>query len=93
MRLALKWFVRIWVGLVVALNLLGIAGMLLTAPSLWEGVTTVQEFYSPFHRWNWGLNMVLLLPAIGAYFLEKHLEARASRVSSSAQHDEPEDTV
>ena len=63
----LTWFFYIWGGLVVLLNLIGIAGSALTSPTFSDFVSWLQDTYSPFNLWNWGLNIVLLLPAFGAY--------------------------
>lgn len=63
----LTWFWRIGVGLVVLANVAGITGMALTSDSIWSFIGSLQETYSPFNIWNWGLNIVLLLPVFGAY--------------------------
>ena len=63
----LLMFCYIWAGIVVILNLLGIAGMALTTNTLEEFIKWLQETYSPFNLWNWGLNLLLLSPALGAY--------------------------
>lgn len=74
---ALDWFVKIWVGLVVLANILGIARMFMTADSFWSGWTRVTETYSPFNVVNWIAEVVSLLPAIGAYmWLEKRRKRR-----------------
>jgi len=64
----LEWFYKIWIGLVILLNLLGIAGIAKSTQSFWETISFIQETYSPFNIINWLLNLVLLLPAIGAYY-------------------------
>jgi hypothetical protein len=67
----LTWFIFVWIGLVVIANLMGIAGTALTTNSFWDFLEWLQETYSPFNIWNWGLNILFLLPAIGAYAWRK----------------------
>lgn len=62
---ALTVFMWIWVAMVLLLNLVGIAGAFIARP-FWEAVDQVQQWYSPFNLVNWGLNLVLLSPALGA---------------------------
>lgn len=76
MDTALTWFMRIWIGLVVALNVIGIIGFFLTAPSLWEGWLWVAEIYSPFNVVNYLAEIVSLSPAIGAHYLRGRLRTR-----------------
>ena len=68
MNTFLKWFYRIWIGLVILLNVMGIAGVAMTTQSFTETISFIQETYSPFNIINWIFNLVLLLPAIGAYY-------------------------
>lgn len=63
---SLSWFFRLWVALVVLLNLTGILGAALSSVSLGAFVQWMQETYSPFNIWTHGLNIALLLPAFGA---------------------------
>jgi hypothetical protein len=63
----LTMFIYTWAGLVLLANVIGIAGMMVGAPSFWAGIARFQEVYSPFNVWTHGLNLVLLSPAIGAY--------------------------
>lgn len=68
MNRALTIFAYAWGGLVIATNLAAIAGMLMTADTLWSGWSRVADTYSPFNIVNWLLNVLLLLPAIGALY-------------------------
>ena len=65
---ALTWFSNIWIGLVFLLNLVGIIGFFLKAPTFWDGVQKVQDAYNPFGPGllSTFLNVALLSPAIGA---------------------------
>lgn len=77
--IALDWFVKIWVGLVVLANILGIIGMFVTADSFWDGWKRVTEIYSPFNVINWIAQVVSLLPAIGAHMWLEKRRRRASQ--------------
>ena len=61
-------FIWVWVGLVVALNVIGIIGLFLGAPTVSAGFEAFRETYSPFNLWTHGLNIILLLPVLGAWF-------------------------
>lgn len=63
---ALTWFIRIWVGLIVLLNVAAIIGFFATAPSFWAGIARVQETYSPFNVVNWIVEVISLSPALAA---------------------------
>ena len=67
MNRLLTVFIWIWVTGVLLLNFISMAGFFLTM-SFWEAVAKIQDTYSPFNVWTHGLNVVLLLPAIAAYF-------------------------
>ncbi|MGV2137406.1 hypothetical protein ACQZ45_05435 [Agrobacterium sp. 16-2014-1-2a] len=68
---ALHWFVRIWVGVVILVNLVAIAGMFMH-DGFWGGVNRMQETYSPFNIFNWIMEVLLLSPAlVAAWWLEK----------------------
>lgn len=64
---ALLWFVRVWVALAIAVNVIAVAGFFMGAHGFWDGWHQVAEIYSPFNVRNWLAEMVLLSPAIGAY--------------------------
>ena len=83
MQRFLHVFVRVWLGLVIGANVLGIVGAFVGASSPLEAISTVLAWYSPFNLWTWGLNLVLLSPALGAYLLAERLESKAE--SSSAE--------
>lgn len=68
---ALRWFIGIWVGLVLLLNVIAVAGIFLVS-GFWEGVARVQDTYSPFNIINWVVEVVLLSPAlVTAWWLER----------------------
>ena len=62
----MKWFIRIWAGLVILLNLLGITGVFIGAPNVGSALVQIREWYSPFNLWTWALNLALLSPALVA---------------------------
>ena len=71
MDAGLKWFTRIWFGLVILLNIAGIVGYAIAAQSIWDLVNWVQQTYSPFNIYTHALNLVLISPAIVTYFWRK----------------------
>ncbi len=60
-------FFYVWGGLFVAVNVVGIIGQFYLY-GLAEGVSYIQEVYSPFNITNFVLSVVVLSPAIGAYY-------------------------
>ena len=86
MDAGLKWFTRIWVGLVILFNIAGIVGYAVTAQSIGDLVDWVQQTYSPFNIWNHALNLFLLSPAMISYFWRKRRnEGDQFRTRSLAQ--------
>ena len=84
MKRFLRIFVRVWLGLVIGANALGITGAFVGASSLSEAISTVRAWYSPFNLWTWGLNLVLASPAIGAYLIAERFQSKAE--SSSGEN-------
>ena len=70
------WFVRIWVGMVVALNLIGLAGFIVSSESIGEAWSVISETYSPYNVWTHGLNLVLLSPALAVVFWRQRRNRR-----------------
>lgn len=64
---ALSRFANIWIGQILALNLLGVVGLLLAEPTPWAGITKVAEIYSPFNVWNWTVQVLAVLPGVLAF--------------------------
>jgi hypothetical protein len=64
---ALTIFIWAWATLAVVVNVVAVAGFLITADSIWDGLDRVRDTYSPFNLFNFVAEMVLLSPAIGAY--------------------------
>jgi len=63
---ALTWFANIWIRLIVALNFVGIIGLLVAAPTLWAGIAELAETFSPINVSLWITELVALSPALGA---------------------------
>ena len=63
---ALTGFANVWIGLIVALNFVGIIGLLVAAPTLWAGIAELPETYSPINVSLWITELVALLPAFAA---------------------------
>ncbi len=81
----LKGFTYFWVGAVFLTVLMGIIGRFLTAETVWEAISDVQLWFSPFNLWNFGLMMILLSPAFGAYLLGSWLQRKRETPKSSPQ--------
>ena len=62
--------------LAVLLNVVGIAGLILTAPTFGDGWALVQDIYSPFNVVNLLAELVLVSPAIGAYLWRERRRKR-----------------
>jgi hypothetical protein len=73
---ALTIFMYLWGGLILLANVLGIVAQF-GLHGFGGGMFCVQEIYSPFNVTNYGVTLVMLSPAIGAYFWrEKRLGKR-----------------
>ncbi len=64
----LKWFARIWGSLVALSVFIGAAGIL-----VFDGWAKLTEVFSPFNIINYLVILLLLSPAIGAYYLSGYL--------------------
>jgi len=71
MDTGLKWFTRVWIGLVISINIAGITAYAITAQSIWDLVDWIQQTYSPFNIWNHALNLLLVSPAVLTYIWRK----------------------
>ena len=63
---AVTWFIGLWIGLVILLNIVAVLGFVMSAPTVWAGIAKIQDTYSPLNLWNWIAEVVSLLPALGA---------------------------
>jgi len=64
-------FMYVWVGIFVALNLVGIVFEFYSL-GFNGGIEYVQKTYSPFNLINWTFTLITLSPALGAHlWLEK----------------------
>ncbi len=61
---SLLWFANVWIRLIVVLNVVAIIGLVVTAPTLWVGLTWVAETY--FNVWNWVAQVVAVSPSLVA---------------------------
>ena len=69
----LKIFMYTWLGLASLLVIIGTVGIVIGAPSLWEGFKELREIYSPFNIINYLLILLTFSPAIGVYVLIEYL--------------------
>jgi len=72
---ALTIFIYVWVGLFVLANLLGIISQFYMH-GFSGGVSYIQEIYSPFNVINYVVSVVVLSPAIGAYYWREKRRAK-----------------
>ncbi len=71
MNRALQWFIGIWGGMVLLVNVAAVAGMF-AQDGFWDGLSHVQDTYSPFNILNWVFELVLLSPAlVAAWWLDR----------------------
>ena len=64
---ALNWFIKIWIGLVILLDLLALA-VYFKLEGFWGGLANLQEVQGPFSIYNIITQMVLLSPAMLAWW-------------------------
>ncbi|NEK54590.1 hypothetical protein GUK36_35100 [Rhizobium leguminosarum] len=77
MNKALQWFIRLWIAVVILVNVAAIAGMLLH-DGFWSGLSRVQGTYSPFNIFNWIMEVLLLSPAmLAAWWLDRRKQNAA----------------
>jgi hypothetical protein len=77
----LTWFIRIWIGLVITVNLIAILGLFISADTFLGGWQRVQEIYSPFNVANFAMELILLAPAFAVYAWREQRRKRVGRVS------------
>ena len=63
---ALMWFANVWIGLIVVVNVIAIGVIVLGAPTLWAGIASLAENYSPFNVTNWVVQLLALSPGLVA---------------------------
>lgn len=66
----LTGFFHAWIVLAVLVNCLAI-GMQLYLHPFWSAVSTLLDWYSPWNLWNVIAEVLLLSPALGAYWLRE----------------------
>jgi len=73
----LTWFIRLWVGLVILLNVVAMIGFMWAAPTVWAGIAKIQDIYNPYNVWNFVAEAVAVSPALGALAWRERRRARA----------------
>jgi hypothetical protein len=76
---ALTIFAYVWLGLLVAANLAGIAGMFMGSETGGGGWARFAATYSPFNLITHALNAALAAPAIGALVWRNRRRQRQAR--------------
>lgn len=80
MNKALKWFIGVWAGFALLVNIVAVAGMFMT-DGFWGGIGRVQETYSPFNIGNFIMEIVLFSPALLASWWLQRRQQRASAIN------------
>jgi formate hydrogenlyase subunit 3/multisubunit Na+/H+ antiporter MnhD subunit len=71
---ALEWFIKGWCALAILVNLVAIAGMFM-ANGFWGGLGQLQETFSPYNIVNYVMEIVLLSPALLAFWWQERRRA------------------
>lgn len=79
---ALLWFIRIWVGLVIVVNLAAVAGIIVTATSFGEAWSQVTMVFSPFNLVNVAMELLFLSPALAAAWWLDRRRSNALRLET-----------
>jgi hypothetical protein len=85
---ALIWFVRVWMGLAIAVNAIAVLGIFMGAHGFWDGWQRVAEIYGPYNVMNYLMELVLVSPAIGAYaWLQRRRKGKAKPPQSMSAEE------
>lgn len=77
MNKALRWFIQLWIGIFILVNLAAIAGTFLH-DGFWGCLSRLQDIYSPFNIFNWIMEVLLLSPALlAARWLDRRKHSAA----------------
>lgn len=60
----ITWLINGWFTLVVLLNIVGIAGLFISARGFEAGIRLVQDVYNPLSLINWVAEIALISPAL-----------------------------
>lgn len=72
---ALDWFIRIWIGFAILVNVLAIAGFFI-ADGFWGGLAAFADIYDPRNIWNVAAEVILLSPAFAAYWWKQRRQEK-----------------
>lgn len=67
----LTWFVTIWIGSVLALNLIVGVILVIAAPTIAAGFANFAATYSPFNFWCWVCQAFAISPAVIAVYVKR----------------------
>jgi hypothetical protein len=62
----LMWLAKVWIRMVLILNVIIVIWLVGAAPNLWIGVVRLYQAYSPANLSNWAAQIVALSPALTA---------------------------
>jgi membrane protein implicated in regulation of membrane protease activity len=75
---AMTWFIGVWVGLVVLINVVAMIGFMMGAPTVWAGIAQIQDIYSPFNVRNWMAEVIAVSPAVAVLAWQGRRRSRAA---------------
>jgi hypothetical protein len=65
-----------WIWLSAALIAVSVISHVVLAPTIWDGISDVQGWFSPFNFFNWIAVVILLSPGLGLLMLAEKIEKR-----------------
>jgi hypothetical protein len=76
----LRWFIAVWVGILIVLQLIRAADVVLRAPSVWTGIWDALDALSPFNIVHFVVMLLAASPAFGAFtWLERREQTRRAK--------------
>ena len=82
---ALSWFATIWLGLIIALNLIVGIILLITAPTLAAGLGKFAATYSPLNLWCWVCQIFAFSPAAIAMYVKRERAQENNNIPGSTK--------
>jgi hypothetical protein len=71
-------FSKVWLAIAILVNVIALIGKISALGSLWEGLAGVIAWFNPGNTSEFITEVVLFLPAVGAYLLAERIGARAA---------------
>lgn len=89
----LTWFMYLWIALALAINAIAVTGFFWAAHSFWAGWQQVAEVYGPYNVKNYIAELILILPAFGAFLWRERLRKKRATGAPSMSAEEIERIV